>query len=73
MLAWQYKIALEAERAANLCIACGQYGHYPVECPREVMPSFRAIEKQKSRIHVVACFIWFVVGVILGMWIKEGW
>lgn len=69
MKLWQTNLAVQAEEAANLCIFCEQYGHYPVDCP-QVRHRQAAPPKDGSLVVYVA-FVVFVVGLILGMFIMK--
>jgi hypothetical protein len=66
MKTWHINLALEAEKAANFCIACGQYGHYPVECCPQLA------EPKERSFNGYACFLCFVIGLVVGCCVTKG-
>ena len=79
MTPWQQAIDSMAERAGNRCISCGEYGHYPVECPREqafarIRENFGMLEPASihnefwPRLIMFACGL--ISGGVVGWWLK---
>jgi hypothetical protein len=70
MQTWQRNLAIQAEEAANFCIACGQYGHYPVKCPRERHPQLAAPKERPSTLY--ALLLGLVIGFVAGLCVMKG-